>query len=216
MITWMPHRRSFATRSYRREWLFALCLTIFMLALVAAGRTFAQTPGSFVANTTLNAAALNAALGQKVDFSGQTFVNSVNTRVGAITIIGSDITTALGYTPLGPTASIGSATGPAVSGGVLTLNYTNGASYEVTVGQNITSVVLTNTPTTPTMWVINLRLIIGGAGGYTIAWPSTWTYPGGGTKPPISTTIGAVDLFTIIGGWPSGKIDLSSGGLDRF
>lgn len=191
-------------------------LVALAISLLAAGASRAQTPGSFTAGQTLNAAALNAALGQKDDYTGATKVTSVNTRVGAITIIGSDVTAALGYTPLGPTASIGSATTPSISGGVLTLNYANGASYEVTVGQNITSVVLTNTPTTPTMWVINLRLIIGGAGGYTIAWPSSWTYPGGGTKPPISTTIGAVDLFTIIGGWPSGKIDLSSGGLDRF
>lgn len=106
-------------------------------------------------------------------------------------------------------------TNPSISSGVLTLNYNNGSYFEVTVNQNITSVVLTNLPTSPNMWTFVVRFIIASPGGYTINWPSGWTYPGG-TKPALTTTAAVRDVYFIAGGWPSSEIDLYNAGQDRF
>lgn len=145
-----------------------------------------------------------------------TVVTSFDGRTGNVLLNSGDVIGALGFTPLGPSAAIGSGTAPNIASGVLTLDYSAGGSYEVTVNQNITSVVLINTPSSPVMWVVNVRFIIAAPGGYTITWPSAWTFPGGGVKPQLTNTPAAVDLFTMIGGWPSGAVDLSSGGQARF
>jgi hypothetical protein len=76
-----------------------------------------------------------------------------------------------------------------------TVNWANGATQEITLTANITSLTFSN-------WVngqsYRLVLIQGGSGSYTVAWPSVkWM---GGTAPTLTTTVGAADIVTFVYG----------------
>lgn len=80
------------------------------------------------------------------------------------------------------------------SAGVLNLDWTTHRHYEVTLAENITSVVFTNSADFGADFFVRF---IQGASAYAVTgWPSTvhWV---GGVRPTISTTAGRSDMFKL-------------------
>jgi len=87
------------------------------------------------------------------------------------------------------------------STGTLTIDCSTSNVFEVTLSQNITSIVLTNVPTSggsPQTKSYGFILKVtqgGGAGGFTVAFPASFKFTGG-TDPVITVTGNAVDVFS--------------------
>jgi hypothetical protein len=129
-----------------------------------------------------------------------TEVISFNTRTGAITLIGSDITTALGYTPVTPTSPTitGRTQSDAysytvvpvtVSGGAAQINMSAGSEFTITGN---TTFSFTNPPGANQSQVVYVQMTNGGTG--TITWPTGTLFAAG--TPPVYTASG-IDLFAI-------------------
>jgi hypothetical protein len=99
--------------------------------------------------------------------------------------------------------------------GTLTIDLSLAEGFEIAVTENITTVNIINEPPAGTLWLARTRFVIGSPGGFSIAWPGALTYSGGGSKPNLSQKAGKIDRFDIIGGWPSGGMDLTNSGLYR-
>lgn len=89
------------------------------------------------------------------------------------------------------------ATTPSSSAGVLTLNMELGNSFDVTLDENVTSLVLSNPPATGNFGSITLILRQDGTGGFTFAWLAAIKWDGG-TAPTISSGANEIDIYTII------------------
>jgi hypothetical protein len=78
---------------------------------------------------------------------------------------------------------------------VLTLDFSTGSVFRISVNKNITSVVFTNLPASGTAFMLTLIFDITGA--FTITWPTAIKWPAA-TSPTLSTTSGQVQIMTLL------------------
>lgn len=77
----------------------------------------------------------------------------------------------------------------------LTLNLSNSCVFSTNLNSNITTLSLTNYPST-TSQVANFTLILSADGtARTVTWPASFKWPGG-TAPTLTSTSGKIDVFT--------------------
>lgn len=88
-------------------------------------------------------------------------------------------------------------TSPTSSSGLLTLNLENGNVFAVTLTENITSLTLSNPPTTGKAGSVTLILTQDGTGGRTVTWPTAVLWPGG-TEPTLSSGGGDIDVIVLV------------------
>lgn len=88
-------------------------------------------------------------------------------------------------------------TAPTIFAGVLTLDIANGNSFEVTLTENVTSLVITGWPISGKTGFLTLFLTQDATGGRTFAWPAAIIWAGG-TVPVVSSAANARDLFTLV------------------
>jgi len=86
---------------------------------------------------------------------------------------------------------------PAISGGVLTLDLATGNVFEVTLTEDVTSLVLANAPAAATAGSATLLLKQDATGGRAVTWPASVRWAGG-EPPAISTPAGAVDVLAFV------------------
>jgi hypothetical protein len=82
---------------------------------------------------------------------------------------------------------------PSITGGVLTLDLSQGSFFQVSWNANITSVVVTNCPTS----AVSFTLILVGAGGTSVTWPTSVFKFVGGTAPTLISTTGAYNALSM-------------------
>jgi hypothetical protein len=83
-----------------------------------------------------------------------------------------------------------------ISSGVLTLDFTNGNFFAVTLTENVTSVSLTNLPVTTGYTFMAIEFTQDGIGGKTVTgWPAGTKWPNGNV-PTITNLAGAVDVVS--------------------
>ncbi len=82
---------------------------------------------------------------------------------------------------------------PAITGGVLTLDLSQGSVFNVSWTANITSVVVTNVPT----GMVSFTLVLTGAGGTSVTWPTgVFRFPSG-TPPTLVNSAGVMNFLTM-------------------
>lgn len=82
-------------------------------------------------------------------------------------------------------------TSPTITAGVLTLDFTNGNHFTVTLDQNVTSIVFSNFPAGTVVAAFVLVFKQNGTGGYSVTFPSSVK----GTAPTITTTANSSDVL---------------------
>lgn len=87
-------------------------------------------------------------------------------------------------------------TAPAIIAGILTLDFTLGNIFEVTLNANITSIVINNWPPTGELGKMTLLLKQDGVGGRTVVL-SGYRWPGGAV-PIMTTTANKTDIFVLM------------------
>ena len=86
---------------------------------------------------------------------------------------------------------------PAISAGALTLDLATGNVFDVTLTQNVTSLILGHPPAAGRAGSATLIVRQNAAGGRTLAWPGSMLWAGG--MPPLVTpAANAVDLYAFI------------------
>lgn len=84
---------------------------------------------------------------------------------------------------------------PAIAAGVLTLDYSTGPDFNVSLTENITTLTITNWPTTGETGKIRLRLTQDITGGRTVVFTGVkWD---GGVAPTVSAAANAIDEFVL-------------------
>jgi hypothetical protein len=83
---------------------------------------------------------------------------------------------------------------PAVSGGSLTLDLEAANVFVVTLTENVSTMTLSNPPSSTKAGSVTLMLKQDAVGNRTVSWPAAAKWPGG-TAPVVSTAANAVDLF---------------------
>ena len=83
----------------------------------------------------------------------------------------------------------------ASSSGVLTIDCETGNVFQSTLTENVTTLTLSNPPATGTSYAFTLKLVQDST-ARTFAWPASVNWAGG-TAPTLSSTSGAVDIFTM-------------------
>jgi hypothetical protein len=88
-------------------------------------------------------------------------------------------------------------TTPAVSANTLTLDLQTGNVFEVTLTQNVTSLVLANPPAAGRAGTCTLILRQDATGGRTLAWPASvrWAL---GTPPVVTPHASAIDMYAFV------------------
>jgi len=81
--------------------------------------------------------------------------------------------------------------------GTVSINCDTAAYHGITITGNITTLSISNIPASPALFSLTLELIQGGSGGYTVTWPGAVKWPGG-ISPVLSTTVGKIDVVTLI------------------
>ena len=86
---------------------------------------------------------------------------------------------------------------PSVSSGSLTLDLNNGNIFIVSKNQDITSITISNSPSST--YVGNFTLILENAVGLggLVSWPASIKWPSG-NSPTLSTTLGNRDIFAFM------------------
>lgn len=108
-------------------------------------------------------------------------------------------------------------TAPSSVAGVLTLDITNGNHFTVTLGENVTTLTISNPAASGTLCAIVLWLKQNGTGGYTFAWPAAVKWASSST-PTVTSTASRTDIFvlqTIDGGttWAGSVVGQNYTGL---
>lgn len=97
---------------------------------------------------------------------------------------------------------------PTITSGVLTLDLSQGAVFEVSWTVSITSVVVVNCPSGMANWA----LVLIGAGGSSVAWNTSIFKFVGGTAPTLNSTTGAHNFLSMASRNSGGRIDVFSSG----
>lgn len=88
-------------------------------------------------------------------------------------------------------------TSPAIAANAVTLNYTNGNVFKVTLDQNLSTITFSNLAPAGTMSYIVLFLTQNGTGGFTVTFPAAVKWAGGIT-PTMTSTANRTDIFTFL------------------
>jgi hypothetical protein len=91
----------------------------------------------------------------------------------------------------------GPSTTPTVSAGALTLDIETGNVFEVTLTENVMTLILANPPAAGLAGSCFLILKQDGIGGRTLAWPHSIRWADGAT-PHISAAENAIDIFAFV------------------
>lgn len=83
---------------------------------------------------------------------------------------------------------------PSSSSGVLTLDFSNGNHFSVTLTENVTSIVFANWPTGTALTGFILVLKQDGTGSRTVAFPASVK----GTVPVVTATASRADIFSVM------------------
>lgn len=85
-----------------------------------------------------------------------------------------------------------------ISSGAITIDYTLGNAYEVVLTENITSITISNGPTSGTFGEVIIKFKQDATGGRTVTgWPNSVRWPGA-TAPVITTTnVTGTDIITL-------------------
>jgi hypothetical protein len=86
-------------------------------------------------------------------------------------------------------------TSPSISSNTLTLDLSTCNLFDVSLNANVTTLTITNAPTTGRAYGFTLKLNI--TGSYTVTWGLSVHWPGG-TAPTLTTTSGKVDVFEFL------------------
>lgn len=85
----------------------------------------------------------------------------------------------------------------AVTSGTVILNLEEGNVFEVTLTDNIDTLILANPPAAERAGSCSLILKQDGAGGRTVVWPASVKWPGG-APPTITSAADAIDVYALI------------------
>lgn len=88
-------------------------------------------------------------------------------------------------------------TAPTVSAGALTLDLTAGNAFEVSLTGNVTTLTISNPPTSGTLGKFVLILTQDATGSRTVTWPASVKWEGG-TAPTLTTTASRSDILVFI------------------
>lgn len=87
-------------------------------------------------------------------------------------------------------------TAPAIAAGVLTVDFTNGNVFEISLDQNVSSIVVNNWPPTGELGKMHLLLKQDGTGGRTVAF-SGYHWPNS-VVPTVTPTANKMDIFVLM------------------
>lgn len=86
---------------------------------------------------------------------------------------------------------------PSSSSGTLTLDYTTGPDFSVTLTENVTTLTLSNWPASGNSGVMRVKFKQNGTGGYSVTWPAAIKWPGG-TAPTQTTGANKWDRYVFV------------------
>jgi hypothetical protein len=86
---------------------------------------------------------------------------------------------------------------PTVTGGILTLDSETANVFEVTLTDDVVTLVLANPPAATKAGSVTLILKQDATGGRAVAWPASIRWPGG-MPPDISSPANSVDVFAFV------------------
>jgi hypothetical protein len=93
---------------------------------------------------------------------------------------------------------------PSSATNAITFDLANGAAFEVTLTENISSITISNPPTTGNHAAIIVKFIQDSTGSWTVTgWPASVKWPGG-TAPVITTTLTTGTDIVILETWDAG------------
>lgn len=95
-----------------------------------------------------------------------------------------------------PVNSASTRAAPTISAGTLTLDLQSATMFDVALTSNITTLTISNIPTSGTTGSFILALTADGT-ARTITWPASFKWPGG-TAPTLTSTNGKLDIITCI------------------
>lgn len=85
---------------------------------------------------------------------------------------------------------------PSSATNTLTLDYTTGPVFDVTLTENVTTFSVTGWPATGNWGQVVLVIRQGSPSPFTFAWPAGYIWEGG-TAPTVTATAGAIDVFVL-------------------
>lgn len=85
-------------------------------------------------------------------------------------------------------------TTPSSSSGTLTLDLENGNGFQVTLTEDVTTLVLSHPPASGAFGSATLILVQDGTGGWDVTWPASIKWAGG-AAPAVSLDPGAIDVY---------------------
>lgn len=86
-------------------------------------------------------------------------------------------------------------TAPSISSNTLTLDCSVSNVFAVSLNANISTLTLSNVPSTGNAFALTLSLVANGT-AYTVTWPASVKWPGG-TAPTLTSANGKVDTFVL-------------------
>jgi hypothetical protein len=93
---------------------------------------------------------------------------------------------------------------PSSATNAITFDIANGAAFETTLTENITSITISNPPTTGNHAIVTIKFIQDATGSWTVSgWPASAKWPGG-TAPTITTTLSTGTDIIILETWDAG------------
>lgn len=146
-----------------------------------------------------NKIADGAVITAKLADDGVTQAKIANGAVGANQMQPGIPITMQGALLSGPELRDYSETSPvsSVTSGTVILNLEEGSIFEVTLTENIGTLILANPPAAERAGSCSLILKQDGAGGRTVVWPPSVKWAGG-TPPTITSAADAIDVFALI------------------
>ena len=85
---------------------------------------------------------------------------------------------------------------PSISSGTLTLDYSTGPDFDVTLDANVTTFSVSNWPASGDLGKVSVQLKQDATGSRTFAWPAGYKWAGG-TAPTISSGANDVDEYVL-------------------
>ena len=83
------------------------------------------------------------------------------------------------------------------SSGAATIDFESGNVITTTLTENITTLTLSNPPSTGNAGSATVIITQGGSGAYTITWPASVKWAGG-SAPTLSTGVGDIDIIGLL------------------
>lgn len=80
---------------------------------------------------------------------------------------------------------------------VWTIDFEDGNHHEIVLGENITTITISNAPSTGNVGLLVLYIKQDGTGGRTVSFPSSIKWAGG-ASPTVTSTASRTDIITLI------------------